>query len=137
MITLEFQDCKAVLLYGTCGTYLPGASVTPYIPTAQPGTYLPYPPGIPTDPGGRGAPSYMCNKCNIICLTRAIPPSMLIFMKAYLNASEIAKLLRVDRATVSRWVKRGVIQGAIRPTNTRQWRIPLETYHKLIKNDKI
>ena len=47
---------------------------------------------------------------------------MLIFMKAYLNASEVAKLLRVDRATVSRWLKRGVIKGAIRPDNTRQWR---------------
>jgi excisionase family DNA binding protein len=60
---------------------------------------------------------------------------MLIFMKAYLNASEVAKLLRVDRATVSRWVKKGVIQGAIRPTNTRQWRIPLEAYDKLVRND--
>ena len=62
---------------------------------------------------------------------------MLIDMKAYLNASEVAKLLRVDRATVSRWVKKGVIQGAIRPTNTRQWRIPLEAYDKIIKNDKL
>ena len=61
---------------------------------------------------------------------------MLIFMKAYLNASEIAKLLRVDRATISRWVKRGVIQGAIRPHNTRQWRIPLEAYDKLMRNGR-
>jgi excisionase family DNA binding protein len=62
---------------------------------------------------------------------------MLIFMKAYLNASEIAKLLRVDRATVSRWVKKGVIPGAIRPTNTGQWRIPLEAYDKIVKNDRL
>lgn len=62
---------------------------------------------------------------------------MLIFMKAYLNASEVAKLLRVDRATVSRWVKKGVIQGAIRPNDTGQWRIPLETYNKLVKNDRL
>ncbi len=61
---------------------------------------------------------------------------MLILMKAYLNASEIAKLLRVDRATVSRWVKKGVIQGAIRPNHTGQWRIPLEAYDKLVKNDR-
>jgi excisionase family DNA binding protein len=61
---------------------------------------------------------------------------MLIFMKAYLNASEVAKLLKVDRATVSRWVKRGVIKGAIRPDNTRQWRIPLEAYDKLVRSDK-
>ena len=58
-------------------------------------------------------------------------------MKAYLNASEIAKLLRVDRATVSRWAKKGVIQGAIRPSNTGQWRIPLEAYDKIIKNGKL
>ncbi len=57
-------------------------------------------------------------------------------MKAYLNASEIAKLLRVDRATVSRWVKKGVIHGAIRPNHTGQWRIPLEAYDKLVKNDR-
>ena len=62
---------------------------------------------------------------------------MLIFMKAYLNASEVAKLLRVDRATVSRWLKRGVIKGAIRPDNTRQWRIPLDAYDKLVKSDRI
>ena len=62
---------------------------------------------------------------------------MLIFMKAYLNASEFAKLVDVDRATVSRWLKRGVIKGAIRPDNTRQWRIPLEAYDKLVKNDRL
>ncbi len=62
---------------------------------------------------------------------------MLIFMKAYLNASEIAKLLRVNRATVSRWVKKGVIQGAIRPANTRQWRIPLDAYDKLVKSNRL
>jgi len=61
---------------------------------------------------------------------------MLTVMKAYLNASEVAKLLRVDRATVSRWVKRGVIKGVIRPDNTRQWRIPLEAYDKLVKSDR-
>jgi excisionase family DNA binding protein len=61
---------------------------------------------------------------------------MLIDMKAYLNASEIAKLLRVDRATVSRWAKSGVIKGAIRPDNTRQWRIPLEAYSKLINGSR-
>jgi len=62
---------------------------------------------------------------------------MLIFMKAYLNASEVAKLLRVDRATVSRWAKRGVIKGAIRPVNTGQWRIPLDAYDKLVRNGKL
>lgn len=61
---------------------------------------------------------------------------MLKVMKAYLNAAEVAKLLRVDRATVSRWVKRGVIKGAIRPENNGQWRIPLDAYDKLLKSGR-
>jgi excisionase family DNA binding protein len=55
------------------------------------------------------------------------------YMKVYLNASEIAKLLRVDRATVTRWIKKGVIKGVQRPTNTQQWRIPMSSYEELIK----
>lgn len=137
MITLEFQNCLAVLQYGMGGVYLPGASYVPYAPTARPGTNVTYYSGTPLAPGGRSAPDDICNKCNIIQLTPALLTAMLIFMKAYLNASEVAKLLRVDRATVSRWVKKGVIQGAIRPNNTRQWRIPLETYNKLVKNDSL
>lgn len=56
-------------------------------------------------------------------------------MKAYLNASEVAKLLRVDRATVSRWLQKGRIPGAIRADRAGQWRIPLESYDKLIKGN--
>ena len=62
---------------------------------------------------------------------------MLVGMKAYLNASEVAKLLGVNRATVSRWVKRGVIQGAIRPGKAQQWRIPLDVYDKLVKRGQL
>jgi len=58
---------------------------------------------------------------------------MLIAMKAYLNAAEVAKLLGVDRATVSRWVKRGKLAGAIRLEDTHQWRIPLDAYSKLMR----
>ena len=54
-------------------------------------------------------------------------------MKAYLNASEVAKLLNVDRATVSRWIKKGVIQGVFRPDQKQQWRIPLASYEALVK----
>ena len=53
-------------------------------------------------------------------------------MKAYLNASEIAKLLNVDRATVSRWIKKGVIKGVFRPDDKQQWRIPLSSYEELL-----
>ena len=61
---------------------------------------------------------------------------MLNQMKAYLNASEFARLLGVDRATVSRWLKRGVIKGAVRAENTYQWRIPLDAYDKLLKSGR-
>lgn len=57
-------------------------------------------------------------------------------MKAFLNASEVARLLRVNRATVSRWIQKGVIPGALRPDHTRQWRIPLDAYDKLLKAAK-
>jgi excisionase family DNA binding protein len=60
---------------------------------------------------------------------------MLTAMKAYLNASEFAKLLRVDRSTVSRWLQKGRIQGAIRGDRAGQWRIPLDSYDKLIKGN--
>ncbi len=54
-------------------------------------------------------------------------------MKAYLNASEVAKLLNVDRATVSRWIKKGVLKGVFRPDQNQQWRIPLSSYEELMK----
>ena len=54
-------------------------------------------------------------------------------MKAYLTASEVAKLLKVDRATVTRWIKKGIITNVIRPAGTRQWRIPLSVYEQLAK----
>ncbi len=45
-------------------------------------------------------------------------------MKVFLNASEAARILDVDRATVTRWIKKGMIKGVVRPDNTQQWRIP-------------
>ena len=53
-------------------------------------------------------------------------------MKAYLNAAEIAKLLNVNRATVTRWAQKGQLKGAIRVKNKQQWRIPLATYAALV-----
>jgi excisionase family DNA binding protein len=55
-------------------------------------------------------------------------------MKQYLNTSEIAKLLKVDRATVSRWAQQGKFKGAIRIEKSHQWRIPLSTFEDLVKN---
>jgi excisionase family DNA binding protein len=54
-------------------------------------------------------------------------------MKSYLNASEVAKLLNVDRATISRWAKDGKIKGAIRIDQSHEWRIPISSYEELVK----
>lgn len=54
-------------------------------------------------------------------------------MKTYLSAAEVAKLLNVNRATVTRWIKKGMIHGVIRPEGTQQWRIPLNEYEALLK----
>jgi excisionase family DNA binding protein len=56
-------------------------------------------------------------------------------MKSYLNASEVAKLLKVDRATVTRWASQGKIKGAIRIEKSHQWRIPISSYEDLVKNN--
>jgi excisionase family DNA binding protein len=55
-------------------------------------------------------------------------------MKSFLNAAEVAKLLNVDRATVSRWIKKGVLKGVFRPEDKQQWRIPFSSYEELVKN---
>ena len=54
-------------------------------------------------------------------------------MKSYFNASEVAKLLNVDRATISRWAKDGKIKGAIRIDKSHEWRIPISSYEELVK----
>ena len=54
-------------------------------------------------------------------------------MKSYLNASEVAKLLNVDRATISRWAKDGKIKGAIHIDKSHEWRIPISSYEELVK----
>ena len=56
-------------------------------------------------------------------------------MKSYLNASEVAKLLKVDRATVTRWASQGKLKGAIRIEKSHQWRIPISSYEELVKNN--
>jgi excisionase family DNA binding protein len=57
-------------------------------------------------------------------------------MKQYLNASEVAKLLKVDRATVTRWAQEGKLKGAIRIEKSHQWRIPLSSFEELAKGRK-
>jgi excisionase family DNA binding protein len=57
-------------------------------------------------------------------------------MKPYLNASEVAKLLKVNRATVTRWAQQGKFKSAIRIEKSHQWRIPLSVFEELVKNNK-
>jgi excisionase family DNA binding protein len=57
-------------------------------------------------------------------------------MKPYLNASEVAKLLKVNRATVTRWAQQGKFKSAIRIEKSHQWRIPLSAFEELLKNNK-
>jgi excisionase family DNA binding protein len=54
-------------------------------------------------------------------------------MKKYLNASEMAKLLHVNRTTVSRWLKKGLIPTAVRVEGKQQWRIPISAYEELVR----
>ena len=54
-------------------------------------------------------------------------------VKAFLNASEAARILQVDRATIIRWIRKGVIPGARRPQQTKQWRIPFTSCEALLK----
>jgi predicted site-specific integrase-resolvase len=45
-------------------------------------------------------------------------------MKLYLTAFEAAKVLQVDRATVSRWAKQGKFPGAVKKDKPPTWQIP-------------
>ena len=79
------------------------------------------------------------NKCNTFPLDNVFINHYCIvslFMKAHLNASEVAKLLNVDRATVSRWLQKGLIPGAVRIQGRQQWRIPLSAYKELVKRQE-
>lgn len=75
----------------------------------------------------------LCNTCNSFPLDNYLQSLYGTSMKAYLNAAEVAKLLNVDRATVSRWIKKGIIHGAFRPDSEQQWRIPFASYEELRK----
>ncbi len=55
------------------------------------------------------------------------------YVKAFLNASEAARILQVDRATITRWIRKGIIQGARRPEQTKKWRIPFSSCETLLK----
>jgi predicted site-specific integrase-resolvase len=55
-------------------------------------------------------------------------------MRLYLTATEAAKVLKVDRATVSRWAKQGKFKDAVRIDNPPIWQIPLASVETVMKN---
>jgi predicted site-specific integrase-resolvase len=57
-------------------------------------------------------------------------------MELYLTATEAAKVLQVDRATVSRWAKQGKFKGAVKRDDPPTWQIPLGSVESLLKNRK-
>jgi excisionase family DNA binding protein len=67
-------------------------------------------------------------------LTIIIAAYIIYVMKRYLNASEIAKLLKVDRATVMRWAHQGKFNGAVQVGKSHQWRIPLSAFEEIVKH---
>lgn len=54
-------------------------------------------------------------------------------MKSFLNASEVARLVGVDRATIARWIKKGIIKSAVRPPGSQKWMIPMAECEALMK----
>jgi excisionase family DNA binding protein len=51
-------------------------------------------------------------------------------MKQFLNAAEVAKLIQVDRATITRWIKKGELKA--KRVGSSRWRIPIRAYEELI-----
>jgi excisionase family DNA binding protein len=71
-------------------------------------------------------------------LTAYNQPATVFMMRSFINASKVAKLLNVDRATITRWIKQGKIQGAIQsPTGRKDWQIPLIAYQELMQHKKL
>ena len=48
-------------------------------------------------------------------------------MKAFLSASDVARLLKVDRATITRWIKDGSVEAQQKRTGRQEWQIPMNT----------
>ncbi len=53
-------------------------------------------------------------------------------MKANLSAAELARILKKDRATITRWIEKGIIKGAVKPEGRKEWIIPKQAYEELI-----
>ncbi|GCE05175.1 MULTISPECIES: helix-turn-helix domain-containing protein [Dictyobacter] len=60
-------------------------------------------------------------------------------MSNLLTVSEVARILRVDDATVRRWVKQGVLEAVVLPhVHSRQvYRIKRETLDRVLGDNSI
>ncbi|HTI13096.1 MAG TPA: helix-turn-helix domain-containing protein [Dictyobacter sp.] len=60
-------------------------------------------------------------------------------MSDLLTVSEVARILRVDDATVRRWVKQGVLEAVVLPhVHTRQvYRIKRETLDRVLGDNAL
>lgn len=74
----------------------------------------------------------VCNKRNMP-LDKPLSNPHYEDMKSFLNASELAKLVGVDRATIARWIKKGVIKGAVKRPGSQHWMIPMAACATLIR----
>lgn len=54
-------------------------------------------------------------------------------MKSFLSAAEVGRVLKKDRATILRWVRKGIIKNAYKPAGKRDWRIPIGEYEELVR----
>lgn len=53
-------------------------------------------------------------------------------MKSNLSAAELARILKKDRATITRWIEKGIIKGAVKLPGRKEWIIPKDAYEELI-----
>jgi len=53
-------------------------------------------------------------------------------MKSNLSASKLARIVKKDRATIIRWIGKGIIKGAVKPQGRKEWIIPKQAYEELI-----
>jgi predicted site-specific integrase-resolvase len=57
-------------------------------------------------------------------------------MKSFLSAAEVGRILKRDRATILRWLRKGIIKNAYKPEGKRDWRIPLSEYEELVRKNE-
>jgi excisionase family DNA binding protein len=57
-------------------------------------------------------------------------------VKQYLSAAEIARLLSIDKSTVTKWVWAGKFENVHRIGDHGKYRIPLESVNKFLETNQ-